>query len=241
MMIFGKNIAALVAALLIAGSVFGQNPVDNTPPANVNGALFFNDNGQIARMNNWLWDKNTGRLMYNGALGGGTYNLDINGAFGCSGQTWLTGGVFLTSTFLPASAGSNLLATNSAGGVYKVTLGTNLTLSNAGVLDATGGGSSFYQTLRQNGTAQTQRGKLNFIPSAQIAWGLTDDSGNDETEVTATLAQNGATNGQVLAWNGTTWAPAAASRTTTASDRSPGADFCVRCVWRARSWRSSCS
>jgi len=210
MIFWKKNIAALVAALLLASSIFGQNPVDATPPENVNGALYFNDNGKIARMNNWLWDKTNSRLLYNRALGAGTYNLDVNGDFGASGQAWLSGGLFLTS-FPAASASSNLLATNSAGGVYKVTLGTNLTLSSGGVLDATGGGgSSFYQTVRDNGTARTQRGKLNFVNTTQLGFSVTDDSGNDESEVAVALLQNGASTGNVLAWNGTTWAPAAA-------------------------------
>lgn len=51
----------------------------------------------------------------------------------------------------------------------------------------------YYQTLRDGGTDKTQRGKANFIDGTGIAVALTDDAGNDETEIRADLDINGLT------------------------------------------------
>ncbi|NOT37922.1 MAG: hypothetical protein HOP11_11140, partial [Saprospiraceae bacterium] len=93
--------------------------------------------------------------------------------------------------------------------------------------DETGGGTNYYQTLRDDGAAQIQRGKINFIASSTIGTTLTDDSGNDETEVSLAILSNsidsnmlkngsvtlnkiyqeGATSNQYLKWNGSNWRP----------------------------------
>ena len=63
--------------------------------------------------------------------------------------------------------------------------------------DTGGGGSSFYQTFRDNGTAETQRGKANFLNGTHIAFALTDDLANDETEVAASVVANSLTAGEI--------------------------------------------
>lgn len=47
-----------------------------------------------------------------------------------------------------------------------------------------GGAGTYYQTIRDAGTPLTQRGKLNFIEGANVTLTITDDAGNDETEIT---------------------------------------------------------
>lgn len=51
-----------------------------------------------------------------------------------------------------------------------------------------GGGGTNYQTMRDGGSAMTQRAALNFVDSTGITFALTDDVGNNETEVTASPA-----------------------------------------------------
>lgn len=48
-----------------------------------------------------------------------------------------------------------------------------------------GAATIYYQTLRDAGVDATQRGKANFVDSTGITFTLTDDSGNDETEISA--------------------------------------------------------
>lgn len=62
-------------------------------------------------------------------------------------------------------------------------------------------------TIRDDGSDMTQRAALNFTSTATITAAATDDSGNDETEIALSLAQQSATSGQVLKWNGSAWAP----------------------------------
>jgi hypothetical protein len=47
-----------------------------------------------------------------------------------------------------------------------------------------GATSVFYQTLRDDGTARTQRNNVNFVSTASVAMTVTDDAGNDESEIT---------------------------------------------------------
>ena len=91
----------------------------------------------------------------------------------------------------------------------------------------TGVAAAKYQTMRDDGTNKTQRAALNFTSTSTVNAVLTDDSGNNETEVamnvpangiTATeiaagavtmakINQAGATTGQVIKWDGAAWAP----------------------------------
>jgi trimeric autotransporter adhesin len=53
--------------------------------------------------------------------------------------------------------------------------------------DDTGGGSSNYQTFKDNGTSATQRAALNVVDGTIVSFTLTDDAGNNETELTGTV------------------------------------------------------
>lgn len=57
--------------------------------------------------------------------------------------------------------------------------------------EAAGGGSSFYQTWKNNSTAATQRANANFIDNSDIDITLTDDSGNNETEISFDIPAGG--------------------------------------------------
>lgn len=52
------------------------------------------------------------------------------------------------------------------------------------------GGGGFYQTMKEDGAAETQRAALNFLDGGIITYTLTDDGANNETEVTADIAAN---------------------------------------------------
>lgn len=53
-----------------------------------------------------------------------------------------------------------------------------------------GGSAGFYQTFRDNGAAETQRANANFISSGRVSFTLTDDAGNNETEIVADIVTN---------------------------------------------------
>lgn len=51
---------------------------------------------------------------------------------------------------------------------------------------ATGAASSYYQTVKDNGTIRTQRAALNFLNTTGIVLAAADDAGGGETEISAT-------------------------------------------------------
>ena len=53
-----------------------------------------------------------------------------------------------------------------------------------------GGGSSYYQTMRDANTGVTQRAALNFLDGSIVTFTLTDDAANGETEVSAAITAN---------------------------------------------------
>jgi len=53
-----------------------------------------------------------------------------------------------------------------------------------------GGGSTYYQTWKDDGTALTQQPNANFLQSDDINISLTNDGGNTETEVSADILTN---------------------------------------------------
>lgn len=87
-----------------------------------------------------------------------TVNLDINS---------------LTADASPDSAADYVATWDASASTHKKVL-----------LSAIASGTVYYQTLRNNGSAQTQRGALNFIPGTNITFGFADDAGNNETEFT---------------------------------------------------------
>jgi len=56
--------------------------------------------------------------------------------------------------------------------------------------EASATGGTNYQTLRDGGTGMTQRAAANFVDSLRIAFTLTDDAGNNETEVSSDIVAN---------------------------------------------------
>jgi len=60
--------------------------------------------------------------------------------------------------------------------------------------EATAGGGTNYQTFRDGGAGMTQRAAANFVDSARITFALTDDAGNNETEISADIAANSVAN-----------------------------------------------
>lgn len=84
-----------------------------------------------------------------------------------------------------------LVGADADGDLSAVTLGTGLSYTGT-TLNATGGTN--YQTMRDNGTNETQRAALNFISSGRISATLTDDLGNNETEATFDVVANSIAN-----------------------------------------------
>lgn len=69
--------------------------------------------------------------------------------------------------------------------IYAKTDGLVYSKDDAGAETALGGGgSSYYQTVQYNGSDQTQRGKIDFIPGTNITIGVVDDSGSNRTRLT---------------------------------------------------------
>lgn len=54
-----------------------------------------------------------------------------------------------------------------------------------------GGSGSYYQTVKDNGSAMTQRAALNLIGGTDIALTIADDAGNGETDVTIAFTGSG--------------------------------------------------
>lgn len=54
-----------------------------------------------------------------------------------------------------------------------------------------GGSGTYYQTVKDDGSAMTQRSALNLISGAGITLTIADDSGNDETDVTIAVSAAG--------------------------------------------------
>ncbi len=71
------------------------------------------------------------------------------------------------------------------------------------------GGSSYYQTLKDEGVAATQRAAENYVPGVNSTPVLTDDSGNNETEVKVDVLAGSISPSQLTSdqdnWNPTNW------------------------------------
>ncbi len=86
-----------------------------------------------------------------------TLNLDVNS---------------LTADASPDSAADYVATWDASASTHKKVLLSAL------------GGAGYYQTVRNSGSAQTQRAALNFLPGTNITFGFADDAGNNETEFT---------------------------------------------------------
>ena len=62
---------------------------------------------------------------------------------------------------------------------------------NGAWVDLGSGGGGFYQTVRENGTDRTQRGKTNYVSGSNTTVSVTDDPGGDESEVKFEVAIGG--------------------------------------------------
>jgi hypothetical protein len=70
-------------------------------------------------------------------------------------------------------------------------------------LGSTGGsGSSYYQTIEDNGTPLTQRPVLNLIEGSGITLTIADNAGNTSTDVTVTATGGSGGTDEILAWVG---------------------------------------
>jgi hypothetical protein len=63
--------------------------------------------------------------------------------------------------------------------------------------EASTGGGGNYQTLRDGGVDATQRAAANFVDTARISFTLTDDAGNNETEVSGDIIANSIGNAEL--------------------------------------------
>jgi len=86
---------------------------------------------------------------------------------------------------------TGIVGHDADGDLGTITVGSGLSLS-GGSLTSTAG--TFYQTMRDNGAAETQRAALNFISSASVSALLTDDGAGGETEATFAIPNNAVTN-----------------------------------------------
>ena len=66
-------------------------------------------------------------------------------------------------------------------------------------VNASGAASTFYQTVKDNGTARAQRSAINVISSTSVVLAATDNSGADSTEITATTQFGAITTEQTFA------------------------------------------
>lgn len=94
-------------------------------------------------------------------------------------------GIGVTGTY------PNFTITNSAPDqTVALTAGPNITITGTYpnfTIEATGGGGSAYNKIRDNSVLETQRESMNFLNTATVSWGITDDAGDAETEITASV------------------------------------------------------
>jgi len=86
---------------------------------------------------------------------------------------------------------TGIVGHDADGDLGTITVGSGLSLS-GGSLTSTAG--TFYQTMRDNNAAETQRAALNFVSSASVSALLTDDAANGETEATFAIPNNAISN-----------------------------------------------
>ena len=94
-------------------------------------------------------------------------------------------------TDLTTDTPTGIVGHDADGDLGTITVGSGLSLS-GGSLTSTAG--TFYQTMRDNGSAETQQPALNFISSSTVSALLTNDGANSETEVTFAIPNNAISN-----------------------------------------------
>ena len=78
-------------------------------------------------------------------------------------------------------------------------LAANVTVDADGRITAASSGSIAYQTLRDDGVDKVQRFNVNFVSTSSVNAALTDDGGNNETEVRMSVATDGITATEIAA------------------------------------------
>jgi hypothetical protein len=179
--------------------------------ARFDGALLSRGTGTASVLSSptlrlWNTTASTGQLWYLNSADNGNLFLDSDNTGtalaidGTTGATTIYGELTLPS--MSASAATGVLGRTSTGAATTISIGGGLSLS-GGTLSATGGGGTNYQTLRYDGTGMTQRAAANFVSTGTVAMALTDDAGNGETEIRATIP-TGAVGDTELASTGVT-------------------------------------
>jgi len=148
-----------------------------------------------------------GTTTYTNTLSNGGGSWSITGA-GIAVISQTAGAVTVTATEVDGSvtnelqtfsnssnATSHTLTLSNSGGSIQFVEGSNVTITTTGtasdavvtIAASGGGGSTNYQTWYDDGVAATQRANANFVSNSDIAFTLTDDGPNTETEVTADI------------------------------------------------------
>jgi hypothetical protein len=100
---------------------------------------------------------------------------------------------------LPNGDQGEILRFNSVSGEWEayagVTDGHVLTwdTTNGWQAEAAPGAAAGYKKIRDNSTLETQRESMNFLNTATVSWGITDDAVDAETEITANVVDGSIT------------------------------------------------
>lgn len=185
------------------GAGFGGAPISGHRLYS-NGSILSRGTGTNAALYLGNTTATTGKEWYFNSLNTGSLVIgnptaaDVITINGTTGATTIAAPLTLGST---SGTAASVLGLTSGGTVAGVALGSGLSLS-GGTLSATSGGTN-YQTLRDDGTDKTPRPAANYVSSATVAAVLTDDPGNNETEISLSVP-NGSINDDHLAATGVT-------------------------------------
>lgn len=129
-------------------------------------------------------------------------------------------------TYSHAGTTSYTNTLSSAGGSFTLSAGSGVSISHngsGGVTIATTGGTN-YQTFRDDGVAATQRANANFVSTGRVAFTLTDDAPNTETEVSADIVTNSIGNTYIRQSAGLSVIGRSANSTGNVADITAGTD-----------------
>lgn len=141
------------------------------------------------------------RLFYGDNNDSTLLNIDgVNNGVGIhtttTSRTLHVNGTVRVTNLTPGVTTTLMVGVDGSGDFQEVTVGSGLSLS-GNTLTTSGGGGTFYQTLKANGTAATQQPIENFVNSTHLSWSLTNDGPNTETEVRASIIANSISNTEI--------------------------------------------